>query len=153
MSMRHEGLLMLTVPIYHSSCNRRRQLVQLLSNRCPAVSLTEGGLFEILCTCHSSSLKYQEAFAILCHAMNRQPDKAVATNMFEAILRLTATVLPEAVLILLLWAFVLNDCCASFKCCESFQHTDFDQLLCHRQSTMLCRCHSCSLQCRKCINR
>ncbi len=49
MSMRHEGLLMLTVPIYHSSCNRRRQLVQLLSNRCPAVSLTEGGLFEILC--------------------------------------------------------------------------------------------------------
>jgi len=57
---------------------------------------------------HSSSLKYQEAFAILCHAMNRQPDKAVATNMFEAILRVTATVLPETVLSLLLWAFVLN---------------------------------------------
>ncbi len=89
--------------------------MQLLSNRCPAVSSTKCGLFEIWCTRHSSSLKYQEAFAIFCHAVKRRPDSAVATNVFEAMLRMTVTVLPQTALILVLWAFVLNYCCESFQ--------------------------------------
>lgn len=102
MNMRHERLLMLTVPFYHSSCNRRRQLVQLLNNRCPAVASTQCGLFEILSTCHFCSLEYQKAFAILCHAVKHRADSAVATNVFEAILRMTKTVLPQTALISML---------------------------------------------------
>jgi len=41
--------------------------------------------------------------------VKRQADSAFATNVFEAILRMPAAVLPQTALILVLWAFVLDD--------------------------------------------
>lgn len=76
----------------------------------------------MLCTCHFCSLGHQRAFAILCHVAKRRADSAVAINVFEAILRMTVTVLPQTVLISMLLACMLDHPVRSF--CKGF-----DQLL------------------------